>query len=139
MNIVVSVNIFTEIMNAFATAMNIFITAGNTLSSSTTGPTLQSSNDDHTPNSIGEMASTQLAVFEAPSQTLMCNEAEGDPWMVEISLMFTQDATSFFQPNSEVVCVSKRGVVKSDGSVKLKNEKSLRELLEEQDIGEYDV
>ena len=59
--------------------------------------------------------------------------------MVDISLMYTQDAsTPFYQSSSDAVGVEQGGVVRRD-LVRQKNEKSLRELLEEQDVGEFDV
>jgi len=94
-------------------------------------------------------ASNQQAVqVEVPSHSLMCNDREGDPWKVNITLMYTQDSSAPF-PNpspshygggagAEVVqkSATMAGSGRSGGDpVKHKNEKSLRELLEEQDVG----
>ena len=67
----------------------------------------------------------------------MCNDHEADPWKVNITLMYTQDSTSFVQPSPyNVVGVAKKAVASSKSQARPKNEKSLRELLEEQDVGE---
>ena len=97
-------------------------------------------------SSASTSASNQQTVsFEAPSHSLMCNDHEGDPWKVNITLMYTQDSSSpFSQPSpshfrggAEVVQKSVATGASKGGNpvVKLKNEKSLRELLEEQDVG----
>lgn len=56
----------------------------------------------------------------------MCNDAEGEPWRVEITLMYAQQVSYNTQPQPT-------------SSEKKEPEKSLRELLEEQDIGTYEL
>lgn len=76
----------------------------------------------------------------------MCNEKEGDPWVIDITLMYAQDTA--YQSNLfgkvGVATVSSKGVVKKNEGVGARgkeknNEKSLRELLEEQDIGMHSI
>lgn len=76
----------------------------------------------------------------------MCNESEGDPWIVDITLMYAQDPTyqaSYFSRGGAMgmrssAADSARGGARRKELLpreKRGNEKSLRELLEEQDIG----
>ena len=74
-----------------------------------------------------------MTVLECPPQSLMCNEKEGEPWVINITLMYAQDTS--YQHNylgAGSVARRKEGVV-SKGV----NERSLRELLEEQDVGKF--
>ena len=69
----------------------------------------------------------------------MCNEKEGDTWIVDITLMYTHETPSYHHTSlgKEAVAAKMRGKhLRKDAIVSKKgNEKSLRELLEEQDIG----
>lgn len=83
---------------------------------------------------------SQMAAMECPPHTLMCNESEGDPWMIDITLMYAQETP--YQPGLYGRRVSpsvqhKPVVKKNEPPKERTNEKSLRELLEEQDIGEW--
>ena len=95
----------------------------------------------------------QVIMMECPPHTLMCNEKEGEPYVISITLMYAQETPYHPQAglyggvnNKGGVVVggassssSSRGVVKKNVAQAVKktgNEKSLQELLEEQDIGE---
>ncbi len=99
-----------------------------------------SGSENPTYNSAASSSGT-VGSFEAPLQTLMCNDREGDPWKVNITLMYTQDSSSPFPqstaPSSDgkVGVTPKGGVNSREVVTRQKNEKSLRELLEEQDVG----
>lgn len=75
--------------------------------------------------------------MDCPPHVLMCNESEGDPWMINITLMYAQETP--YQPElygKMGVSVHDKPLVKKSEPLKERaNEKSLRELLEEQDIG----
>ena len=100
------------------------------------------SSEDHTPMGTPPQAG-HVMVMECPPQTLMCNESEGDPWIIDITLMYAQDLpyqSSYYNKGGATgmpAGSSARGVAKKKDGPREKrgNEKSLRELLEEQDIG----
>ena len=69
--------------------------------------------------------STTVHTMECPQASMMCNDAEGEPWKMEITLMYAQQV-SYAYPQAAA------GSVPSE---KKEPEKTLRELLEEQDIG----
>jgi hypothetical protein len=70
----------------------------------------------------------------------MCNDSEGDPWMIDITLMYTQETPYQSGVYGKIgpPMQHKPPVVKKPEPPKDRtNEKSLRELLEEQDIGMF--
>ena len=79
--------------------------------------------------------------MECPPHTLMCNEKEGDPWMIDIMLMYAQETpyqSGYYARGGGVSAAAepKQAVKKNEVVVRERsNEKSLRDLLEEQDIG----
>lgn len=77
--------------------------------------------------------------MECPPHTLMCNEKEGNPWMIDIMLMYAQEtpSQSGYYARGGVSAAEPKQVVKKNAVVvrERSNEKSLRDLLEEQDIG----
>ena len=67
--------------------------------------------------------STTVMSMEVPPPALMDNESEAESSLAPITLMYAQQTLSFLEGRRE----------EREGS----KEKNLRELLEEQDIGEY--
>ena len=108
----------------------------------------QNSTPDHTPTGNALTVSipgsenhtpspSQVVVMDCPPHVLMCNESEGDPWMINITLMYAQETPYQPGPYGKIgLPTPQKPVVKKNEPQKERtNEKSLRELLEEQDIG----